>query len=149
MWMRHRPSAVFRYRWMASTTLLPAAISGFWARTALDWCTCPRRHGNKSPPRTAGWYSDRVRLPSSAVRNFQPKSSAGQLQSGMPNFPALFAISAGMEVLLSVGVDRLDQELRPLVKVLRDGLEEQGHTLLTPAGPEFASGIVSIRVRRS
>ena len=68
----------------------------------------------------------------------------GQLQSGMPNFPALFAISAGIEVLLSVGVDRLDQALRPLVKVLRDGLEEQGRTRLTPAGPEFASGIVSI-----
>ena len=94
-------------------------------------------------PRTAGWYSvERVFHPD-RFESFTPKNCAGQLQSGMPNFPALFALEAGIEYLLSIGVERLDRELRPVVKALRNGLEEQGLDLLTPAAPEFASGIVA------
>jgi selenocysteine lyase/cysteine desulfurase len=40
-------------------------------------------------------------------------------------------------------VERLDRALRPLVQTLRDGLVDQELGLLTPAAPEFASGIVS------
>jgi cysteine desulfurase/selenocysteine lyase len=96
-------------------------------------------------PGTAGWYSiDSVFHPQ-RFESFRPKDCAGQLQSGMPNFPGLFALKAGIDFLLSIGVDRLDRELRPLVKELRDGLEEHGLDLLTPSAPEFASGIVSFR----
>ena len=63
----------------------------------------------------------------------------------MPNFPGIFALKAGIDFLLSVGVERLDRELRPVVKTLRDGLQEMGLDLLTPAPPEFASGIVSFQ----
>ncbi len=63
----------------------------------------------------------------------------------MPNFPGIFALKAGIDFLLSVGVERLDRELRPVVKALRDGLQEMGLDLLTPAPPEFASGIVSFQ----
>jgi selenocysteine lyase/cysteine desulfurase len=94
-------------------------------------------------PGTAGWYSVENLFHPRRFETFTPKRCAGQLQSGMPNFPALFALKTGIDCLLSVGVERLDRELRPLVKRLRDGLAEQGLALLTPAAPEFASGIVS------
>jgi cysteine desulfurase / selenocysteine lyase len=63
----------------------------------------------------------------------------------MPNFPGIFALKAGIDFLLATGVERLDRELRPVVKALRDGLQDMGLDLLTPAPPEFASGIVSFR----
>lgn len=100
-------------------------------------------------PGTAGWYSiDSVFHPQ-RFESFTSKTCAGQLQPGMPNFPGLFVLKAGIDFLLSIGVDRLDRELRPLVKTLRDGLEKQGLNLLTPAPPEFASGIVSFRCSES
>jgi cysteine desulfurase / selenocysteine lyase len=40
-------------------------------------------------------------------------------------------------------VGRIDQELKPVVERLRQGLCEMGVELLTPADPEFASGIVA------
>jgi cysteine desulfurase / selenocysteine lyase len=94
-------------------------------------------------PRTAGWYSVESLFYPKRFETFTPKRSAGQLQSGMPNFPGIFALKAGLDFLLSIGVERVDADLRPLVKTLRDGLQEQGLTLLTPACSEFASGIVS------
>lgn len=92
---------------------------------------------------TAGWYSVEALFHPLRFETFTPKRCAGQLQAGMPNFPAIFALNAGIDYLLSVGVERLDSALRPLVKTVRDGLANQGLELLTPAAPEFASGIVS------
>ncbi len=94
-------------------------------------------------PGTAGWYSAEKVFYPERFETYTPKTSAGQLQAGMPNFPAIFALRPGIECLLTVGVERLDRELRPLVAALRNGLAGQGLAMLTPAEPRFASGIVS------
>ena len=94
-------------------------------------------------PGTAGWYSAENVFHPQRFETYTPKTSAGQLQAGMPNFPAIFALRPGIECLLSIGVERLDRELSPLVRTLRNGLAEQGHVMLTPAETRFASGIVS------
>lgn len=92
---------------------------------------------------TAGWYSvDRLFYPE-RFADYTPKSSAGCLQAGMPNFPALYAINASVRFLLDAGVEQIDRQLKPLVARLRAGLAAQGRELLTPPGAEFASGIVS------
>lgn len=94
-------------------------------------------------PSTVGWYSvDNVFHPE-RFESYTPKNCAGWLQAGMPNFPALFALKTGIDYLLSVGVERLDRELRPLIVNLREGLADQGLKLLTPFEEKFASGIVS------
>ncbi len=94
-------------------------------------------------PGTAGWYSAEKVFHPARFETYTPKTSAGQLQAGMPNFPAIFALRPGLECLLGVGVERLDRELRPLVSALRNGLAEQGLAMLTPEEARFASGIVS------
>jgi selenocysteine lyase/cysteine desulfurase len=40
-------------------------------------------------------------------------------------------------------VENIEEELRPLVARLRGGIAELGFELLTPASPDYASGIVS------
>lgn len=92
---------------------------------------------------TAGWYSiDQVFHPD-RFSTYTPKTNAGCLQAGMPNFPALYAMNASVRFLLDVGVGKLDAHLKPLVERLRAGLVAQGREMLTPPGAEFASGIVS------
>ncbi|HUQ90898.1 MAG TPA: aminotransferase class V-fold PLP-dependent enzyme [Bryobacteraceae bacterium] len=95
------------------------------------------------PAATAGWFSEAKLFHSARFEASTSKSTAARLQAGMPNFPAIFALRAGLECLLKVGVERIDQELRPLIAALRSGLEEQGLALLTPAAATHASGIVS------
>jgi selenocysteine lyase/cysteine desulfurase len=92
---------------------------------------------------TAGWYSVESVFHRRRFETFTPRRSAGRLQAGMPDFAAMFALNAGIDYLLSLGVERLDSTLRPLVRRLHEGLGEREIDLLTPAAPEFASGIVS------
>jgi len=92
---------------------------------------------------TAGWYSAKTVFHPERFSVYTPKASAGSLQAGMPNFPAIYALNASVRFLLDIGVERLDAQLKPLVERLRAGLAAQGRELLTPAGAEYASGIVS------
>lgn len=92
---------------------------------------------------TAGWYSVDSIFHPDRFESFTQKGSAGQLQPGMPNFPGIFSLHAGISYLLSVGVKQIDDRLKPLICTLRDGLAEAGLQALTPAAAEFASGIVS------
>ncbi len=94
-------------------------------------------------PSTAGWYSVESVFHPQRFESFTPKGCAGGLQAGMPNFPAVFALKAGINYLLSIGVEHIDAELRPLVRTLRTGLTGLGLDVLTPADPACASGIVS------
>ena len=141
----HRRWAGFLYRSKVSTTSSPAVTNGCSVPMVSLWSTCPLKcasGGIREPLVGTLWSLSSTRNDS---RAFTPKISAGQLQSGMPNFPGIFALKAGIDFLLSVGVERLDRELRPVVKTLRDGLQEMGLDLLTPGPPEFASGIVSFQ----
>jgi selenocysteine lyase/cysteine desulfurase len=61
----------------------------------------------------------------------------------MPNFASIYVLRRSIEFLRGIGIERLDHALRPLVENLRDSLQQMGLRLLTPAGAQFASGIVS------
>ncbi len=62
---------------------------------------------------------------------------------GMPNFPAIYSLREGLNTILAAGPERIHDALQPLMRDLRHGLAERGFQLLTPAGTQFASGIVS------
>ena len=50
----------------------------------------------------------------------------------MPNYPAVYAIRAGLGYILGIGVDKIDAYARPLVKACLDGLRKLPVQMLTP-----------------
>jgi selenocysteine lyase/cysteine desulfurase len=94
-------------------------------------------------PAGLGWYSVKDLFSAQRSARYDLKDGAACLTAGMPNFPSIYGLRPALEFLLQVGVDRLDQELKPVVERLRQGLCELGVESLTPAGAEFASGIVA------
>jgi selenocysteine lyase/cysteine desulfurase len=92
---------------------------------------------------TAGWYSIQDLFSPHRFEAFSHKDGAAALMAGMPNFPGIYALREGLNAILAEGPERIDERLRPLVRELREGLAERGFDLLTPAGEEFASGIVA------
>lgn len=96
---------------------------------------------------SAGWYSIENIFSEDRFRDFRWKHGAASLNTGMPNFPALYVLRESLRFLNGVGVDRLNQTLAPLVVKLRSSLGRMGLQLLTPPGAEYASGIVSFAHR--
>jgi selenocysteine lyase/cysteine desulfurase len=150
----HRAGALFCVDATQALGRVPAPVQGVDYLVASSYKWLLGTHGlgvvYLSPrlreilqPATAGWYSVEEIFRPDRFETFTPKPGAGRLQPGMPNFPACFTLRAGIECLLSVGVEHLHQELGPVMARLRQGLEDLGLPLLTPAQPEYASGIVS------
>jgi selenocysteine lyase/cysteine desulfurase len=94
-------------------------------------------------PATVGWYSVTDLFRRDRFKRYRLKEGAGRLVSGMPNFPAIYTLSRSAELLLEIGVEKLDCHLRPLVRSMREGIAQLGFEVLTPSAPEYASGIVS------
>ncbi len=150
----HQVGALFCVDATQALGRVPVSIRGvdYLVASSYKWLLCT--HGlavvyiasslrERMEPSTVGWYSVDAVFHPQRFETYTAKSGAGQLQAGMPNFPALYALRASIDLLSSVGVETLDRALRPIVRHLRDGLVEQGYALLTPPDPCFASGIVS------
>ena len=94
---------------------------------------------------TLGWYSVKDLFTPDRFERYDCKPGAGWMMTGMPNFPAIYVLRESIEFLLEQDVISIDDTLKPLVVDLRQGIARLGLDLLTPAGPEYASGIVSFR----
>jgi selenocysteine lyase/cysteine desulfurase len=92
---------------------------------------------------TLGWYSVADLFRPDRFASYEKKPGAGWLMAGMPNFPAIYALRESVELLMGEGISSIEVALRPLVVQLRQGIARLGFDLLTPSGPEYASGIVS------
>jgi selenocysteine lyase/cysteine desulfurase len=150
----HQAGALFCVDATQAMGRVPVSVRGvdFLVASSYKWLLGP--HGlavvyispalrQQLEPGTVGWYSIEDVFHPRRFETYTAKSGAGQLQAGMPNFPSLYAMKASMEFLHSLGVEAIDEALRPIVRRLRNGLVDQGLPLLTPPDACFASGIVS------
>ena len=73
------------------------------------------------------------------------KRGADSFGVGMPNYPAIYAIRAGLSYLAQQGVDCIDRVCRPLVQACLDGLRKLPVEMLTPGDAADLAGIVAFR----
>jgi selenocysteine lyase/cysteine desulfurase len=100
-------------------------------------------------PGAVGWHSVTDIFTPDRFERYELKAGAGWMVAGMPNFPGVYALKRSAGYLLRARVERFDISLQPLVARLRNGLASLGLDLLTPPGPECASGIVAFEHPRA
>jgi cysteine desulfurase / selenocysteine lyase len=100
-------------------------------------------------PPSLGWHSVKNAFSFDRFERYSLKEGAGCLAAGMPNFLSIYALRESLRFLLQANVSTIYKELQPVVEKLRHGFERLGCDMLTPAGSEWASGIVAFRHDRS
>ena len=91
-------------------------------------------------PTATGWFADRdiFRMQTGA---YDPAPDARRFEAGTPAVPSLYAAAAGIGLMLEIGVERTAAHVEGLLQQLREGVEELGGTVVTPAaahGPMLA-----------
>jgi cysteine desulfurase/selenocysteine lyase len=94
-------------------------------------------------PGAAGWYSVTDSFAPDRFERFALQDGAARFTGGMPNFPSIYVMRESLGFLVQLGIERIDLQLKPLVKKLREGIASLGFQLLTPLDEMYASGIVS------
>lgn len=91
-----------------------------------------------------GWFNLQDPFGTGRFEKAVSKSGAAGFTVGMPNYPAVYAIRAGLDYIRQVGVNAIDQAARPLVRQCLEGLAKLPIELLTPLDGEIA-GIMAFR----
>lgn len=114
-------------------------LVGVPAARAADW-TVP----------AGGWFN--LEDPFGADRfdrKAVSKPGAAGFTVGMPNYPAVYAIRAGLEYVRGVGVEAIDRHARPLVLHCLEEVRKLPVELLTPVEPDHVAGILAFRHPRA
>lgn len=92
-----------------------------------------------------GWFNLQDPFGADRFQRAVSQPGAASFSVGMPNFPAIYAIRAGLDFIQSVGVEAIDRATRPLVLACLEGLVRLPVELLTPPEPDHLAGILAFR----
>ena len=92
-----------------------------------------------------GWFHLQDAFGERRFEQAVSRSGAAGFAVGMPNYPAIYAIRAGLNYLREAGVAEIDKATRPLMEQCLAGLRELPVELLTPPDHESIAGILAFR----
>lgn len=92
-----------------------------------------------------GWFNLEDAFGAHRFERAVSHPGAASFTVGMPNFPAVYAIRAGLEYIHHVGVAEIDRAARPLVEECLEGLKAMPVDLLSPRDPASLAGILAFR----
>ena len=95
-------------------------------------------------PAFAGWQAHQE--PFSFEPEMRYADGAARFLTGTPNVPALYAASAGYEILAEIGVDRIRANSMRQTAMLVDLVDAAGFELTSPRDPEIRGGSVVFSV---
>lgn len=98
-------------------------------------------------PAVIGWRSDRNWRNHENLHHGMPQfaAEAEKYEGGMLPFALLYAMSAVIELMQSIGPERIEQRVLDLAAKTRDVLRNAGGVLLADSSPYFNSPVVTAR----
>jgi selenocysteine lyase/cysteine desulfurase len=94
-------------------------------------------------PTTTGWFAQED-VNAMDIYHNQPARSARRFESGTPNVSASYACTAGIELLLSYGLEAVQTQIEHLTARIAEGAQARGWQLVTPAAPGSHSALMAI-----
>ncbi len=92
-----------------------------------------------------GWFNLEDAFGPKRFESAVSKPGAASFSVGMPNYPAVYAVRAGLEYVSRVGIATIDHAARPLVLHCLEELKKLPVELLTPDEPEHVAGILAFK----
>jgi selenocysteine lyase/cysteine desulfurase len=97
-------------------------------------------------PTIAGWFGNADQFAFDA-HAFTFHEDARRFELGTTANAAVYAASAGLDIVLEIGIDRLRSRTSELTTDVVERLSDSGYTLKSPAVAEERAGIVAIQLR--
>ena len=95
-----------------------------------------------------GWFNLENAFEADRFDRTVTKPGAASFSVGMPNYPAVYAINAGLGYVQSVGIEAIDRHCRPLMRACVEGLKKLPIEMLAPDESDSLAGIVAFRHSR-
>jgi len=94
-------------------------------------------------PAYVGWRSVEDMFSDTRFESFRFFPDARRFEGGYPSYPTLYAMKFTTDLLLSLGIERIEQHLLELGGTLIRELKKLGYETMTPGEPERRAGNIS------
>lgn len=94
-------------------------------------------------PRNIGWRSVEDMFSDTRFEQFRFFSDARRFEGGYPSYPTLYAMNHSTDLLLSIGIDRIERHVLELGGKLIESMKRIGYEPMTPEKPELRAGNIS------
>jgi selenocysteine lyase/cysteine desulfurase len=95
-------------------------------------------------PTAMGWFSQDNIFAMDIYAN-TPSPAARRFESGTPPVPSLYAGLAGIKLIQSIGLPRIEAHLCDLTGAIKEGAMRRGFNLVTPANPAQHGALITLR----
>lgn len=95
-------------------------------------------------PTTMGWFSQANIFAMDIYAN-TPSPSARRFESGTPPVPSLYAGLAGIKLMQSVGMQKVENHLKDITGLIKEGAMKRGFNLATPVHPDKHGALICLR----
>lgn len=95
-------------------------------------------------PTAMGWFSQANIFAMDIYAN-TPHPSARRFETGTPPVPSIYAGVAGMKLIQSVGVERIEAHIREITGAVKEGAMRRGFNLASPADPAKHGALITLR----
>ena len=107
------------------------------------WLYVRPDHAEELEPTLVGWQAHAS--PFEFAPELEYADGAARFLTGTPNVPALYAATAGYDIVEEVGVERIRENSMRQTKQLIDLLDEAGFAVVSPREPDRRGGSVVVR----
>ncbi|WP_298864394.1 aminotransferase class V-fold PLP-dependent enzyme [uncultured Gimesia sp.] len=105
----------------------------------------PAAKANEWTVPAGGWFNLKDAFGDQRFEKAESLPGAASFTVGMPNYPAVYAIRAGLKYIVDTGVENINRATMPLVEACLEGLKELPVELISPKQAENLAGIVAFR----
>lgn len=105
----------------------------------------PESSRDRVATQAGGWLHIENAFESDRFERVTSKPGAEGFAVGMPSFASIYALEAGLGILLESGIGEIAKGADPLVLQLHEGLADRGIATMAPPQPGGTAGIVSFQ----
>ncbi len=95
-------------------------------------------------PTSIGWFSQ-ANIFAMDIYAHTPSPTARRFESGTPPVPNIYAGLAGIKLIQSIGLEKIEAHLRELTGAIKEGAMRRGFNLVSPVNPARHGALITLR----
>lgn len=95
-------------------------------------------------PTAIGWFAQ-ANIFAMDHTAHTPSPTARKFEAGSPPVPNLYATLAGIKLVQSIGLARIQREIREITSAIKEGAMRRGWNLVSPVDPQKHGALITLR----